>query len=170
MPSKLRLAAAAQQVDRRFLKYAEIIGEAVRTISGMILQYPFYAGMMAIIASSGLVLTLSEQFVHIATASTLPFWGLISSFFINFFVPGAGGHWVFQGPPMIEAAKILGAPIGHTAMAVMLGNAWNDLIQPFWVLPTLAISKLNLRDIMGYTIISMIWIGVVYSAAILLWQ
>jgi short-chain fatty acids transporter len=71
---------------------------------------------------------------------------------------------------MIEAAKTLGAPIGHTAMAVMLGNAWNDLIQPFWVLPTLAISKLNLRDIMGYTIISMIWIGVVYSAAILLWQ
>jgi short-chain fatty acids transporter len=151
------------------IKYAEIIGEAVRTISGMVLQYPFYAGMMAIIASSGLVLTLSEQFVHIATASTLPFWGLISSFFINFFVPGAGGHWVIQGPPMIEAAKTLGAPIGHTAMAVMLGNAWNDLIQPFWVLPTLAISKLNLRDIMGYTIISMIWIGVVYSAAILLW-
>jgi short-chain fatty acids transporter len=108
--------------------------------------------------------------VHVATASTLPFWGLISSFFINFFVPGAGGHWVIQGPPMIEAAKTLGAPIGHTAMAVMLGNAWNNLVQPFWVLPTLAISKLNLRDIMGYTILSMIWIGVVYSAAILLWQ
>ena len=151
------------------IRYVEKLNEGIRTISGIILQYPFYAGIMAIMASSGLVNTFSEFFVKIATPHTLPFWGLISSFFINFFAPSGGGHWVIQGPFMIEAAKAIGAAVGHTATAVMLGNAWNDLIQPFWILPALALSKLKLKDIMGYTVIMMFWIGLVYTVAILAW-
>jgi short-chain fatty acids transporter len=151
------------------IRYVEKVNEGIRTIGGIILQYPFYAGIMAIMASSGLVNTFSEVFVRIATPHTLPFWGLISSFFINFFAPSGGGHWVIQGPFMIQAAKALGASVGHTATAVMLGNSWNDLIQPFWILPALALSKLKLKDIMGYTVIMMVWIGIVYSVAILAW-
>ena len=151
------------------IRYVEKLNEGIRTISGIILQYPFYAGIMAIMASSGLVNTFSEFFVKIATPHTLPFWGLISSFFINFFAPSGGGHWVIQGPFMIEAAKAIGASVGHTATAVMLGNAWNDLVQPFWILPALALSKLKLKDIMGYTVIMMFWIGLVYTVAILAW-
>jgi short-chain fatty acids transporter len=152
------------------IQYVEKLNEGIRTISGIILQYPFYAGIMAIMASSGLVNTFSEFFIRIATPHTLPFWGLISSFFINFFAPSGGGHWVIQGPFMIEAAKSIGASVGHTATAVMLGNAWNDLIQPFWILPALALSKLKLKDIMGYTVIMMFWIGIVYTVAILAWR
>ena len=152
------------------IRYVEKLNEGIRTISGIILQYPFYAGIMAIMASSGLVNTLSEAFVKIATPGTLPFWGLISSFVINFFAPSGGGHWVIQGPFMVEAAKTIGASVGHTSTAVMLGNAWNDLVQPFWILPALALSKLKLKDIMGYTVIMMVWIGIVYSIAILAWR
>ncbi|CPM87488.1 short-chain fatty acids transporter [Bordetella pertussis] len=54
-------------------------------------------------------------------------------------------------------------------MAVMLGNAWNDLVQPFWILPALALSKLKLRDVMGYTVIMMLWVGVIHIAAVLAW-
>ncbi|WP_322102694.1 short-chain fatty acid transporter [Paraburkholderia sp. J41] len=151
------------------IRYVEKLNEGIRTISGIILQYPFYAGIMAIMASSGLVTTFSEAFTKIATPGTLPFWGLISSFVINFFAPSGGGHWVIQGPFMIEAAKAIGANVGHTSTAVMLGNAWNDLVQPFWILPALALSKLKLKDIMGYTVIMMFWIGIVYSVAILAW-
>ncbi|KAG8148490.1 short-chain fatty acid transporter [Burkholderia catarinensis] len=151
------------------IRYVEKLNDGIRTISGIILQYPFYAGIMAIMASSGLVNTLSEAFVKVATPDTLPFWGLISSFVINFFAPSGGGHWVIQGPFMIEAAKTIGASVGHTSTAVMLGNAWNDLVQPFWILPALALSKLKLKDIMGYTVIMMVWIGIVYSVAILAW-
>ncbi|HEY4802412.1 MAG TPA: TIGR00366 family protein [Paraburkholderia sp.] len=152
------------------IRYVEKLNEGIRTISGIILQYPFYAGIMAIMASSGLVNTFSEAFVKVATPGTLPFWGLISSFVINFFAPSGGGHWVIQGPFMIEAAKTIGASVGHTSTAVMLGNAWNDLVQPFWILPALALSKLKLKDIMGYTVIMMFWIGIVYSVAILAWR
>jgi len=149
------------------LAYVTKLNEGIKTIAGIILQYPFYAGIMAIMAGSGLVNTISQIFVDVATPGTLPFWGLISSFVINFFAPSGGGHWVIQGPFMIEAAKTIGSSIDQTSMSVMLGNAWNDLVQPFWILPALALSKLKLRDIMGYTVIMMVWVGVLHIATVL---
>lgn len=88
---------------------------------------------------------------------------------INFFAPSGGGHWMIQGPFMIDAANAIGASPAQTAMSVMLGNVWNDLVQPSWILPALALSKLKLKDIMGYTVIMMFWVGIIYIAAILLW-
>ncbi len=151
------------------IKYVAALNEGAKAISGIILQYPFYAGIMAMMGGSGLVNTIAQWFVNISTAHTLPFWGLVSSFVINFFAPSAGGHWVIQGPFMIEAANALGADVGKTSMAVMLGNAWNDLVQPFWLLPTLAISGLKLSDVMGYTVLSMLWTTVVFSVGVLIW-
>ncbi|MEV0049336.1 TIGR00366 family protein [Saccharopolyspora shandongensis] len=149
--------------------YVAKLGEGIKTISGIVLQYPFYAGIMAIMAASGLVGTISQVFVDISTPETLGFWGLISSFVINFFAPSGGGHWVIQGPFMVDAANAIGAPMPDVAMSVMLGNAWNDLVQPFWILPALALSRLRLKDVMGYTVIMMFWVGLIYIAAILLW-
>lgn len=151
------------------IKYVAKLSEGIKTVSGIILQYPFYAGIMALMASSGLVVTISKVFVDISTPETLPFWGLISSFFINFFAPSAGGHWVIQGPFMMDAATALKSSLGQNAMAVMLGNAWNDLVQPFWILPALAISKLKLKDVMGYTVVMMFWVGIIYCSAVLIW-
>lgn len=151
------------------IAYVTKLNEGIKTVSGIILQFPFYAGIMAIMAGSGLVLTISQWFVNVSTAETLPFWGLVSSFVINFFAPSGGGHWVIQGPFMIEAAHTLGASLPQTSMSVMLGNAWNDLVQPFWILPALALSKLKLKDIMGYTVVMMLWVGLIYIVSILAW-
>ncbi|MBB1634445.1 TIGR00366 family protein [Cupriavidus sp. UME77] len=151
------------------VKYVAKLNEGIKTISGIILQYPFYAGIMAIMAGSGLVDTISRVFVDIATPQTLPFWGLVSSFVINFFAPSGGGHWVIQGPFMIDAAKAIGSSVSQTSMSVMLGNAWNDLVQPFWILPALALSKLSLKDVMGYTVIMMFWVGFIFIVSMLLW-
>ncbi len=149
--------------------YVARLNEGIKTISGIILQYPFYAGIMAVMAGSGLVDTISRVFVDVATPQTLPFWGLVSSFVINFFAPSGGGHWVIQGPFMIDAAKAIGSSVAQTSMSVMLGNAWNDLVQPFWILPALALSKLKLKDVMGYTVIMMFWVGAIYIVAMLAW-
>jgi short-chain fatty acids transporter len=150
-------------------QYIANLSEGIKTISGIILQFPFYAGIMAIMQSSGLVESISHSFVEVANAQSLPFWGLISSFVINFFAPSGGGHWAIQGPFMVEAAKSLNSSLAQTSMAVMLGNAWNDLVQPFWILPALALSRLRLKDVMGYTVIMMIWVGLIYIGAVLLW-
>lgn len=149
--------------------YVEKLSGGIGTVSGILLQFPFYAGIMAIMTASGLVETIANWFVGFSSAGSLPFWGFISSFVINFFAPSGGGHWVLQGPFMVDAAHQLGASIPATSLAVQLGNAWNDLIQPFWILPALAISRLKLRDIMGHTVVCLFWVGIVYSAAILIW-
>ena len=149
--------------------YVEKLNEGVKTIGGIILQYPFYAGIMAIMAASGLVESIGRLFVSISSPATLPFWVLVSSYLINFFAPSGGGHWVIQGPFMIDNANAMKASIPQTAMSVMLGNAWNDLVQPFWILPALALSNLKLKDIMGYTVVMMIWVGLIYTTAVLVW-
>ncbi|WP_022981469.1 short-chain fatty acid transporter [Ideonella sp. B508-1] len=151
------------------MNYVEKLNEGVKTVGGIVLQFPFYAGIMAIMAASGLVESIAHVFIQISSPSTLPFWGLVSSFVINFFAPSGGGHWVIQGPFMIDAAKAMGASQSQTAMSVMLGNAWNDLVQPFWILPALAISRLQLKDIMGYTVLSMVLVGAIYMVTILAW-
>ncbi|PZQ02053.1 MAG: short-chain fatty acid transporter [Variovorax paradoxus] len=151
------------------MKYVEKLNEGVKTIGGIILQFPFYAGIMAIMHGSGLVESIAHLFVSVSTADTLPLWGLVSSFVINFFAPSGGGHWVLQGPFMIDAAHQLGASQAQTAMSVMLGNGWNDLVQPFWILPALALSKLKLKDIMGYTVVSMLLVGAIYAATMVIW-
>jgi short-chain fatty acids transporter len=150
-------------------KYVAALTDGAKTVAGIILQYPCYAGIMAMLAGSGLVNTIADVFVRISDAHTLPFWGLVSSYFINFFAPSGGGHWVIQGPFMIEAAKSLHADIGKTAMSVMIGNAWNDLVQPFWLLPTLAISGLKLSDVMPYTVLAMLWSTIVLCGGVLIW-
>jgi len=149
--------------------YVAKLSEGIKTVTGIILQFPFYAGILAIMTASGLVLTISDFFVGFSSAQTLPFWGYISSFVINFFAPSGGGHWVLQGPFMMSAAAEVGADPAATAVSVQLGNAWNDLIQPFWILPALALSRLKLKDIMGYTVIDMVVVGVIYGVAILIW-
>ena len=151
------------------MQYVEKVNEGVRTIGGIILQFPFYAGIMAIMHGSGLVESIAHVFVSISSADTLPLWGLISSFVIDFFAPSGGGHWVLQGPFMIDAATTLGASQAQTAMSVMLGNGWNDLVQPFWILPALALSKLKLKDIMGYTVVSMMLVGAIYAVTMIIW-
>ncbi|MDR3002797.1 MAG: TIGR00366 family protein, partial [Acidovorax sp.] len=151
------------------MQYVEKVNEGVKTIGGIILQFPFYAGIMAIMHGSGLVESIAHIFVNISNADTLPLWGLVSSFVINFFAPSGGGHWVLQGPFMIDAATTLGASQAQTAMSVMLGNGWNDLVQPFWILPALALSKLKLKDIMGYTVVSMMLVGLIYAATMIIW-
>lgn len=151
------------------LAYVTMMADAVKTIGGILLQYPFYAGIMAIMATSGLVTRIGEAMTDISTPETLPTFGLLASFVINFFAPSAGGHWVIQGPFQMEAAANLGSSLAQNAMAVQLGNAWQDLVQPLWILPVLAISRLKLKDIMGYLVVIMLAVGVIYVSSLLLW-
>lgn len=150
-------------------RYLNAVNDASKNVGGMIIQFPFYAGIMGMMDGSGLVSTISEGFTAISSPETLPFWGFLSSMFINFFTPSAGGHWAVQGPFMVEAANAMGADLGKVATSVQWGNAWQDIIQPMWLLPALAISGLSIRDIMGYNVIAFLWVGFVLSVGILVW-
>jgi short-chain fatty acids transporter len=54
-------------------------------------------------------------------------------------------------------------------MAISWGDAWTNLIQPFWALPALAIARLDAKDIMGYCLIDLLITGVIICAGLLIW-
>ncbi len=47
------------------------------------------------------------------------------------------------------------------SMAIAWGDAWTNMIQPFWALPALAIAGLGAKDIMGYCVLTLIFVGLV---------
>jgi short-chain fatty acids transporter len=137
--------------------------EAVGGTWGVILQFPFYAGIQGMMINSGLAATIAMWFASFSTPKTLPLFTYWSAGLINFFVPSGGGQWAVQGPIMTAAAQQIGASVPKVIMGVAWGDAWTNMIQPFWALPLLGVAKLGVRDIMGYCVMSLIWSGIVTS-------
>lgn len=141
--------------------------EAIKGGAGIVIQFPFYAGIMAIMIQSGLAASMSEWLVSFATATSLPFWTFLSAGIVNLFVPSGGGQWAVQAPVMLPAAQALGADVPRIAMAVAWGDAWTNLLQPFWALPVLAIAGLKAKDIMGFCLVQLVITGAIISAGLI---
>ena len=130
--------------------YLDLIGDACRTLGPVILQYPLYAAVVALITETALVGIFSDGFVAISTPRTLGFWAFVSGGALNLFVPSGGGQWAVQGPIFLQAARELGVEDAVVVMGVAYGDQWTNMIQPFWALPLLAIAGQSARAIMGY--------------------
>ncbi len=150
----LFLGVIFHRTPRRFL---DSVIDAVKNAGGIIVQFPFYAGIMGMMVASGLSEQMSLWFVSISNEFTLPLFTFISAGIVNFFVPSGGGQWAIQGPIMIPAALEIGVDTAKTAVAVAWGDAWTNMIQPFWALPLLAIAGLKVKDIMGFCVMILIW-------------
>ncbi len=148
-------------------RYITALYEAVKGSGGIILQFPFYAGIMGMMVSSGLAVLISQWFVSISTVFTFPFFAFISAGIVNFFVPSGGGQWAVQGPIILPAAIELGVDTARASMSIAWGDAWTNMIQPFWALPALGIAGLNARDIMGYCIVALLYSGIIISIGLL---
>lgn len=146
--------------------------EASKGASGIILQFPLYAGIMGMMTGASaegvsLASVISNFFVNISTVKTFPLFTFLSAGIVNLFVPSGGGQWVVQGPIMMPAGLEIGVDPAKTAMCIAYGDSWTNMIQPFWALPALGLAKLGARDIMGYTLIVLIVSGLVIAAGVL---
>ena len=156
------------------IAYVRSFGKSVSGAAGIVLQFPFYAGIMGIITgvgASGICLgtVVSEAFVNISTSTTYPIYTFLCAAILNMFVPSGGGHWAIQAPIMFAAGEALNVDHGLTGMAIAWGDAWTNLIQPFWALPALAIAKLNAKDIMGFCLIDLVVSGIIIIGGLLIW-
>lgn len=161
----LFLAIIFHGTPRHFL---DALAVAAKGTAGIILQFPFYAGIMGMMTQSGLAAIISNWFVAISTPLTYPLFTFLSAGLVNLFVPSGGGQWAVQAPIMIPAGIDLGVSTAKTAMAVAWGDAWTNMIQPFWALPALGIAGLNARDIMGYCVVAMLFSGVIIGLSLML--
>jgi len=139
-------------------KYQDEFTDAVKGSAGIILQFPFYAGIVGIMTGTGLVDTMTESLLNISAANpdVFPVVTWITGGVLNVFVPSAGSEWAIVGGPMMQAGAELGVPHGQTIAAYAVGDAHTNLFNPFWAIPLLAITGLRARDMFGYGITMMI--------------
>lgn len=151
-------------------RFIAAITDAAKGAAGIILQFPFYAGIMGMMvganaAGASLAGEIANVFVAISTPRTFPLFTFLAGGIINFFVPSGGGQWAVQAPIMMPAAAQLGVDPAKVAMGIAWGDAWTNMIQPFWALPALAIAGLSAKDIMGYCLIDLIYAGIIICGA-----
>ena len=156
------------------VSYVNSLTKATKGCAGIIIQFPFYAGIMGIMtgtASSGISLAgeISNWCVAVSNEHTFPILTFLSAGLVNIFVPSGGGQWAVQAPIMMPAGAALGVSPAITGMAIAWGDAWTNLIQPFWALPALAIAKLGAKDIMGFCVINLFVTGIIIAGGLLLW-
>ena len=126
-------------------------GNGARTASGVILQFPFYAGIFGVINSTGLGNWLGELFVQVATTETYPLIVYVYSGVVNIFVPSGGSKWLIEAPYLLPAATELAVSPTTTLLAYCYGDSTSNLIQPFWAIPILTVTRMKFGDILGYS-------------------
>lgn len=143
------------------IKVVRAVSQAVRSVGGIMLQFPFYAGIAGLMGYAGgstgvsIAQVIAEFFVNISNGFTFPIFTFISSGIVKMFIPSGGAHWAVQGPIVMSAVQsfLESTSEAKAAMALAWGNCWGNLLQPFWLLPVLEVAKLKIRDVMGYLVI-----------------
>ncbi len=159
--------------------YIEVMKAAAENVWGIILQFPFYAGIMGILGilgimayapggSTSLATQIAEGMVAVSPDGALPAIAFLTAGIVNMFVPSGGGEWAVVGEPLVQAAKASDTSVARVPMAASWGDAWTNMIQPFWALPLLAISGLSVRDIMGYCVLVLVGAGTIVIVGITL--
>ncbi len=145
------------------IAYMRAIARAAGACGGIILQFPFYAGIMGlmrytVVTAGGpnLATVIANSIAANATAFSWPVICWLLSGLINIFIPSGGGQWVATGEILTRVSASLGVPVGKTIIAFAAGDQWTNLFTPFWALPLLGITGTRARDIFGYCIAVMI--------------
>ena len=149
-------------------QFMKAVNSAIVSSSGIMIQFPIYAGIMGLMKYSGLVTVFTESLIQISTPDTLAIYSFFSAAVVNFFVPSGGGQWAVQGPILIPAAQELGVSIPKIIMSLAYGDQLTNMIQPFWAIPLLSITGVKAKSILPYTFIIML-VGGALSLAILYW-
>ncbi|MCG2740199.1 MAG: TIGR00366 family protein [Syntrophaceae bacterium] len=147
-----------------FLKATEDAGKAVW---GIVIQFPFYAGILGLFKFTLLSTVFTQAFVAISTPQTFPLFVYWYGGILNYLIPSGGGEWAVVAPYIIPAAKQLGVGMGTTVVTFAWADMMTDMIQPFWAIAMLAVAKLHFRDIMGYLLLVFFVYFIITSLAFL---
>jgi short-chain fatty acids transporter len=160
----ITLLFVSQSLDR----FTKIIEDNLKGSSGILLQFPIYFAIMAILKDSGLLSSLSATMLNSLPKETIEYSTFISAAAVNFMVPSGGGQWLIQGPIIANTFVESGANLPKGILAFAYGDALTNMLQPFWALPLLGITRLKISDLLPHTF-KLFCIGfLVFSLGILL--
>ncbi len=164
------LLGTALVLHGRFVSFFKALDSAIGGASGILVQFPLYFGILALMKSSGMIGGISAFFVELADGAPgiYPLITFFSAGLVNVFVPSGGGQWAVQGPIIIESATQLGVPLNKSILAMAYGDQLTNMLQPFWALPLLSITGLKARDILPYTLLLLAAGMVIFGIALVL--
>lgn len=134
-------------------------------LHGIVIQFPLYAGMGALIKDSGLAARIADALVAHASARWMPLLVYWYSGLVNYFVPSGGSKFAIEAPYLFPAAGALGVPAASVVLAYAWGDMMTDIIQPFWAIPLLGVARLDFRAIAGYCAVIFLVYAALVSAA-----
>jgi len=143
--------------------YMRALYSAASAVGGIILQFPFYAGIQGVMSYSGLAVTFAGWLAKIATPFTFPIFAWLIGGFVNLFIPSGGGEWMTIGETISRASVLVGVPAGKMIIAYATGDQWTNLFNPFWAIALLAITQVRARDMFGYCIAMLILAIIPYA-------
>lgn len=144
------------------------VDKAISGSAGILIQFPLYFGILALMQNGGLIELISDFFIQVSTKETLPIYTFFSAGLVNIFVPSGGGQWALQGPIILEAALALNIPLSKIILALAYGDQITNMLQPFWALPLLSITGLKAREILPYTLMLMLAGMVIFLIVLML--
>lgn len=139
---------------KRFLK---AVAAAVPATGGVLIQFPFYAIIFGMITGTGICEWLSRLFVSVSTQSTYPVLVALYSSLLGVFVPSGGCKWIIEAPYVLQAATIHQVNLGWVVQIYNAAEALPNLLNPFWMLPLLGLLKIRARELVGYSILQLLF-------------
>jgi short-chain fatty acids transporter len=137
----------------RFLRSAM---ESIPSVGGVILQFPFYAMILGMIAGTGLNEKLAHVFSSLTSHNTFALFVAAYSAGLGVLIPSGGSKWVIEAPYVLQAAITNRVHLGWVVQIYNASEALPNLVNPFWMLPLLGILKLRARDLAGYGMLQLI--------------
>lgn len=131
-------------------KFSQAVSQGLKTSTDILIQFPFYAGILGILSSSGTLFELSNLIQSQISKEFFPLITFFSTAFINFLVPSGGGQWAIQGPVIMETAAKWKMDYAKLVMIFSYGDQISNLLQPFWALPLLSITGVPVRKLLPY--------------------
>ena len=131
-------------------KFVDAFKDTMRSASEVMLQFPFYGGIMGMMMASGLGKVLADFLIRIASQDTIYMYSFLSAAFVNLFIPSQGGQWIVQGPILMEAGKAMNANLPLIMNAFVAGDEVTNLLQPLYVIPALALVGMKLKEVWGF--------------------
>lgn len=141
--------------------FTHVMRQALGSAVPIIVQFPLYAAAVGVLKHTSLGADLAYWFVSGSSKESLPVLTFLSAGIINLLIPSGGGQWIVQGPIVLHAAQQLGVPYAHVVMALSWGDAWTNLIQPFWMMPVIHLCRMTLKDVFPYALYFLVVSGCV---------
>ena len=144
-------------------KFLQAVAKAVPATGGILVQFPLYAAMAAILTkaegSGGQTVSdqLAEFFTRIGSGGGFAVVIALYTVVLGIFIPSGGGKWLVEAPYVMQSATDVQMNLGWTVQIYNIAEALPNLINPFFMLPLLAVLGLRARDLVGFTFLQFIF-------------